>query len=82
MKTGWRTLRGMSEVQFGEVCLTEREVEVAKLVFGGMSCREAAERMVLSKRTIDSSLAQTYTKLGVSGRFDAFMRLKELGILS
>ena len=81
MKTDWRSQRGMSDVLFGEVKLTRREVEVAKLVFGGMSCRETAERMLLSKRTIDSSLAQTYEKLGVKGRRDAFQKLKELGII-
>ncbi len=81
MKTNWRTLRGMSEVLYGDVKLTEREVEVAKMVFGGMSCRETAEKMLLSKRTIDSSLAQTYDKLGVKGRREAFQKLKELGII-
>ena len=51
------------------------------MVFGGMSCRETAEKMLLSKRTIDSSLAQTYAKLGVKGRREAFQKLKELGII-
>jgi len=71
----------MSEVRYGDVVLTEREVEVAKCVFGGLSCRETAERMLLSKRTIDSALARTLDKLGANGRFEAFQKLKELGII-
>jgi DNA-binding CsgD family transcriptional regulator len=48
--------------------LTPRERDVAKLAATGMSNREIAERLVLSKRTVDNHLHQVYAKLGISGR--------------
>ncbi|WP_426574923.1 helix-turn-helix domain-containing protein [Aquihabitans sp. McL0605] len=42
--------------------------EVALLAAGGMASREIAERLYLSKRTIDSHLSSVYRKLGVTGR--------------
>jgi DNA-binding NarL/FixJ family response regulator len=51
----------------GEV-LTRREREVALLAARGITNREIAQRLVLSVRTIESHLAQSYRKLGVSDR--------------
>lgn len=48
--------------------LSDREREVALLAAGGMASREIAERLYLSKRTIDSHLSSVYRKLGVTGR--------------
>jgi DNA-binding CsgD family transcriptional regulator len=48
--------------------LSAREREVALLAAGGLPSREIAERLYLSKRTIDSHLSSAYRKLGVSGR--------------
>ncbi len=48
--------------------LTRRERDVALLAAGGIPNREIAQRLVLSVRTIESHLAQTYRKLGVSDR--------------
>ena len=51
----------------GEV-LTRREREVALLAARGITNREIAQRLVVSVRTIESHLAQSYRKLGVSDR--------------
>ncbi len=48
--------------------LSPRELEVAQLAAGGMTDREIAARLVLSVRTIESHLANTYRKLAVSSR--------------
>ena len=48
--------------------LTAREREVAMLAAGGLSSRGIAERLIVSKRTVDSHLDRVYRKLGVSGR--------------
>ncbi len=48
--------------------LTAREWEIAHLVATGLSNREIAERLVLSRRTIESHLSRIFTKLDVRSR--------------
>ncbi|WP_245654572.1 ATP-binding protein [Streptomyces violens] len=48
--------------------LTRREREVAALVREGLSNREIAERLVISKRTVDAHLEHILGKLGCSSR--------------
>ncbi|MCL2586434.1 MAG: helix-turn-helix transcriptional regulator, partial [Streptosporangiales bacterium] len=48
--------------------LTRREREIAELVATGMSNREIAEQLVISKRTADSHVEHILTKLGCSRR--------------
>jgi DNA-binding CsgD family transcriptional regulator len=48
--------------------LTRREQEVALFAAGGMSSREIAERLAISRRTVDNLLQRAYAKLGVSDR--------------
>jgi predicted ATPase/DNA-binding CsgD family transcriptional regulator len=48
--------------------LTRREKEIAGLVAGGLGNREIAERLFLSKRTVDSHLEHIFAKLGFSSR--------------
>jgi DNA-binding NarL/FixJ family response regulator len=48
--------------------LTAREVDVLRLVAVGLSDAQAAERLVLSVRTVNAHLRSIYRKLGVSSR--------------
>jgi DNA-binding CsgD family transcriptional regulator len=48
--------------------LTPRERDVALLAAAGAANREIAQRLVVSVRTVESHLAQTYRKLGVRNR--------------
>ncbi|MEV0582281.1 LuxR C-terminal-related transcriptional regulator [Nonomuraea sp. NPDC050310] len=48
--------------------LTPREREVASLVVQGLSNREIAQRLVISKRTADAHVEHILTKLGLSSR--------------
>ena len=48
--------------------LTSREREIAGLVTEGLSNREIAERLVISKRSVDAHIEHIYGKLGVSSR--------------
>jgi DNA-binding CsgD family transcriptional regulator len=48
--------------------LTRREREIAALVAAGLSNREVAERLVISKRTVDAHMEHIFGKLGVSSR--------------
>lgn len=50
------------------VSLTDRELEVARLVAGGLRSREAAERLFVSVRTIDAHLRSIYVKTGTGTR--------------
>jgi HD-GYP domain-containing protein (c-di-GMP phosphodiesterase class II) len=48
--------------------LSEREVEVARLVAAGHSNPEIAERLVISRRTAEHHVQHIYAKVGVSSR--------------
>jgi DNA-binding CsgD family transcriptional regulator/tetratricopeptide (TPR) repeat protein len=48
--------------------LTEREVEVARLVAQGRTNREIAETLVVSERTVTTHLDHIFARLGVSSR--------------
>jgi DNA-binding NarL/FixJ family response regulator len=48
--------------------LTRRELEVARLAASGMTDRDIADALVVSVRTVESHLASTYRKLGISSR--------------
>jgi DNA-binding NarL/FixJ family response regulator len=61
--------------------LTEREVEVLRLVASGSRNREIAERLVVSEKTVKYHLGQAYAKLSVAGRTEAVAKARELGLL-
>jgi DNA-binding CsgD family transcriptional regulator len=48
--------------------LSPREREVALLAAAGLPSKAIAERLSLSRRTVDNHLGRVYTKLGVPGR--------------
>jgi DNA-binding NarL/FixJ family response regulator len=48
--------------------LSEREVEVARLVAAGYSNPEIADRLVISRRTAEHHVQHIYAKVGVSSR--------------
>lgn len=47
--------------------LTRRERDVLELLACGLTNRQVAEQLVLSKRTVDAHARSVFTKLGVSG---------------
>lgn len=51
--------------------LTAREIEVLRLVAGGLTDIQVAERLVLSPRTVSTHLRSIYTKLNVHSRASA-----------
>jgi HD-GYP domain-containing protein (c-di-GMP phosphodiesterase class II) len=48
--------------------LTDREVEVLRLIARGRSNREVAERLFISPKTVGRHVENLYTKIGVSSR--------------
>lgn len=61
--------------------LTDREIEVLRLVAGGMSDGEIAARLVLSEHTVHRHVANIRTRLGVSSRSAAVAQAAKLGLL-
>ena len=57
--------------------LTEREHEVAQLAAKGLTNAEIAERLVLSRRTVENHIASALRKLGIPNRAAIANRLAE-----
>ena len=62
--------------------LTERQIEVLRLLDGGLTNTELAERLYLSVKTVDHHVSAILSKLQVTKRRDAVKRARELGIVS
>jgi DNA-binding CsgD family transcriptional regulator len=61
--------------------LSDREVEVLRLVAAGSSNREVAEALVISHRTAEHHVQHIYGKIGVSTRAAAAMFAMQHGLL-
>src|SRR5256885_7685662 len=48
--------------------LTAREVEVLRLLAGGLTDRQIADKLVLSPRTVHAHISSIYSKLGITSR--------------
>ncbi|HSP14780.1 MAG TPA: LuxR C-terminal-related transcriptional regulator [Thermoanaerobaculia bacterium] len=61
--------------------LSDREIEVLKLVAEGASNQSAARKLFVAPSTVKKHLENIYAKLGVGGRTQAVARARELRIL-
>ena len=67
-----------SEEQTPPDTLTERELEVLRLVTKGLSNKEIGDELILSVRTVQGHLRSIFSKLHVGSRTEAvFQALKE-----
>ena len=64
----------------GEI-LTKREFETLMLVERGLNKKEIAEKMFISPETVKSHVKNIYMKLEATGRREAVLRARALGIL-
>ena len=61
----------------GSEGLTAREREIAVLVARGLSNRDIAARLVISKRTVDAHVNHIFAKLGLSSRVQLTIWLRD-----
>ena len=62
-------------------CLTERELEVLRLLRSGLLNRQIAEELVISLGTVKRHTANIYGKLGVETRTQAIVRARDLHLV-
>jgi ATP/maltotriose-dependent transcriptional regulator MalT len=61
--------------------LSDREVEVLRLVTAGLSNREIAGKLFISPGTAKTHIHNLCGKLGARNRTEAAMRAKEMGLV-
>ncbi len=61
--------------------LSERELEILRLVASGASNKEIAAALVIAEGTVKNHVTNILGKLGVSDRTQAALKAKELGIV-
>jgi DNA-binding CsgD family transcriptional regulator len=64
------------------VQLTSREQEIAALVAAGLSNRQIAEKLFISRRTVDAHLEHIFGKLGITSRVMLTIQLREHSALA
>lgn len=62
--------------------LSERELDVLRLLAGGLSNREIGQQLYLSPNTVRVHTSHIYGKLGVNNRTQAVARARDLGLLA
>jgi len=60
--------------------LSEREMEVLRLLKTGMTSKEIADSLIIATSTTRSHLKSIYSKLDVHSRLEAIQRAEDLGI--
>ena len=61
--------------------LTEREVEILRIVQTGLSNKDIAARLGLSKSTVQNHLTNVFVKLDVTNRTEAVFQGVKRGLL-
>ena len=74
------TLDGMGRSSYGLRSLTRRELEVARLAAEGYTAAEIGRRLNIVDRTVESHLANAYSKLGISSRLQLIRMASRLGV--
>jgi DNA-binding NarL/FixJ family response regulator len=62
--------------------LTNRELEVLRLIAQGLHNREIAAQLVISEKTVGNHISSIFAKLQVKNRFQAMRRAQHCGLLT
>lgn len=65
----------------GEAPLSERELEVLRLVAAGKRSKEIADDLFITERTVKAHLTSIFNKLGAASRAEAIARAMAAGML-
>ena len=74
------TYDGSAHMRHNEA-LSERESQILRLVADGLSNREIAEQLFLSRYTVESHVKRIYRKLAVSSRTMAVRAARQRGVI-
>jgi HD-GYP domain-containing protein (c-di-GMP phosphodiesterase class II) len=66
----------------GPAGLTAREVEVLRLIARGLSTKDVAERLVISRKTVANHVEHIYAKVGCTNRAGAALFATQQGLLA
>ncbi len=61
--------------------LSQREIEVLRLIANGLSNQEIAQQLVVGMSTVKTHINHIFSKLGAASRKQAIARAQELGLL-
>jgi DNA-binding NarL/FixJ family response regulator len=73
------TRSGSSQIQTPFPELTERELEILRMISQGLSNQEIAQKLVLSPKTVRNHITNIFSKLQVADRAQAIVRAREAG---
>ncbi len=75
-----RAQEWQSNVQTPWKRLTPREQDVLRLIASGMKNREIAERLQISRKTVEKHICRVFATIGVKSRTEAALWLQESGL--
>jgi len=74
---------GLRTLDYGLIePLSDRELEILRLIETGITNREIAAKLYIAISTVKTHINNLYGKLGVSNRVQAIARARELGLLA
>ena len=76
-----RSLKTSAKPPREKVGYTERERKILELLGEGLTNQEIADRIYVSKRTVEYSITEIFNKLNVSSRAEAVLIAKSEGLL-
>lgn len=67
---------------FARLYITERQLEILSWVQQGKSARDIGDILGISPRTVEHQLEKVCDSLGVRTRFQAVLKVRDLGVLN